>query len=247
MGRLDYEKLTLREFIDPYISIASRIRVVTGCVSAGPLKWLLTRLSPTSTLSVIAGSIPPDFQEELDMVFGTSSLKEGIIGRAVTSGRFRLGFYPEIHVKVWLLTLRDGNRPPCLTVSGGGNLTWSGLERRKGVQNYYFTDSEQFFLEDSRWKLFVPETRWLTESNWAGVRKQCWKDSAQPAPCIWPGFEQEKSIQEIQIAVAEFSDMSIEHLKSFGERHPLTVIYAYEQIKGHLSSRRMEGKTETIH
>ena len=246
MGKINNENLKLRDFIDPYLDTASQVRILTGCVSTGPIRWLLSRLPTDSTLSVIAGSIPPSFHYELDRVFVGASVPQGVVGHSFRSGRFRLGFNPEIHMKVWMLRLNGGNTPTCLTVSGSSNLTWKGLGRRKGEQNDYFTGSAHFSLEESRWKRFVPETRWLTKRNWGYIKSHCWTDDIQVgAKTIQIG--QERSNEEIQITLAEFFDTPIEKLRTLTRKHPATVLYAYSQIAEYLRKLNIQIRTEKIH
>jgi len=246
MGKIDNENLKLRDFVDPYLDTASQVRILTGCVSTGPIKWLLSRLPTDSTLSVIAGSIPPSFHYELDRVFVGANVPQGVVGHSFSSGRFRLGFNPEIHMKVWMLRLNGGNTPACLTISGSSNLTWAGLGRRRGEQNDCFRGSAQFSLEESRWMRFAPETRWLTKSNWGYIKNHCWNDDAQGgAKGIYT--RQEKSNEEIQIIVAEFYDTPIEKLRTLNKRHPKTVLYAYKQIAVHLRKQNIPIESELIH
>ena len=71
MGQTVTQPLTLRHFVDQYLSAATETRILTRCVSSGPLQWLLHGLPPTARLSIMTRSIPPDLKAVMDTALGT--------------------------------------------------------------------------------------------------------------------------------------------------------------------------------
>lgn len=227
---------TLKTFLDQHLHSAVRIQVLTGSVSVSALDWLLTEIPRKSCLSVIATSIRPELKAELDLFFREGPSTAGTVGHSLENGRLRLGFHCSDYMKVWLLTLNDRTKSSYLTVMGNTDLTWASLQKGKGKQNNHSTGYGRFLLEESRWKRFVPETRWLTRYNWADLRNQNWKYPAQSTPRSWLYSEtyEPLSVEETQQVISEFFEINLEDLKCFSRKHPSTIKYAYQQIEMYL-------------
>jgi len=175
VGRIDNERLTLQDFLGEYLPYARLVRVFTGCVSVGPVKHVLGILPACTPLSIIAGSIVEDLQDEIDLY--ARGANDHILHHAMATGRLKLGFHPKMHMKVWILNIDMPRRRPYLTVSGSSNFTWQGLARRKGEQNDPSRGRGRFRLEEARWQRFERETSWISSHTWPTIQKQCRKDT----------------------------------------------------------------------
>lgn len=213
MGKIDNKKITLQGFVDQYINFAKRLRIMTGCVSKGPVEWILRRLPLSSNLFIVAGSIAPDLMQELDKIFLDSS-ESPKIGNALIANRLWLGLNREIHMKIWLFELENRGEQSCLTIWGSSNLTWQGLCNRKGEQNDWTLEYSRFALEESQWNHFKPGVDWITSLNWTDLRNKCWNPAPSYISQREVSLKFSGEVEIIQQIVAEFFNLNVEEIKS---------------------------------
>jgi hypothetical protein len=177
MGYIDNERLTMKDYVQRYLPSCTDVRIFTGCVSPWALRLLVSNTPLSTPISVITGSFAPVFQEQLD-AWTREDREHGSasdIFASLRSGKLRVGFHHDIHMKVWLMRHSSGRRP-WHTIYGSSNLTLTGMFSRKGEQNDRSRSRRRFLLEEQRWRKFEPSATWLNPEAWRRIRNQTlWK------------------------------------------------------------------------
>lgn len=232
MGEIDNKKITLQGFIDQHINFAKNLRIFTGCVSKGPVEWILNRSPLNSQVSIIAGAIAPDLIKVLDGLFIDGHSKSKIIENTLNSNRLLLGLNLDVHMKVWLFNLENG-KYPILTVWGSSNLTWQGLSNRKGEQNDWSFEDERFKMEELQWGRFKSGTNWISKENWPSLREKCWRTGYPKDLSLYKKEETSSyhfidkkrplTISKIQEVISEYFGINIKDLTGSNRRKHLTL------------------------